>query len=105
MAVVNVTTFTAKPDRFEDAIADARKTKALLEKHGGKNVRVLAGLVAGEATGSLAFIWEADDFAGYGAVQDKFFADPEGMAMVQSTGTSASPVPGFQGTLWVDVPL
>jgi hypothetical protein len=105
MAVVSVTTFTAKPDRFEDAIADTRRVKAVIEKCGGKNVRVLAGLVAGEATGSLAFVYEADDFAAQGAVQDKFFADPEGLALTQSTGTSAGPVAGFQGALYVDVPL
>jgi hypothetical protein len=51
------------------------------------------------------FTYEADDFASYGAVQDKFFADPEGLAMVQSTGSRNSPIPGFQLALWVDVPL
>jgi hypothetical protein len=105
MAVVNVTTFTVRPDRFEDALADNRKAKAILEKHGARNVRVLAGLVAGQATGTLAFIFEADDFASWGAVEDKFFADPEGMALVQSTGASAGPIPGFQSAVYVDVPL
>jgi hypothetical protein len=105
MAVVSVTTFAAKPDRFEDALADVRKVKAMFEKLGARNVRLLAALVAGEATGSLAFVYEADDFASQGALQDRFFADPEGLALTQSTGTSAGPVSGFQGALYVDVPL
>jgi hypothetical protein len=66
----------------------------------------LAALVAGEATGSTALTFEADDFTAYGVVFDKFLADPEGQALMASTGTSASPLAGgFQGTMWVDVPL
>jgi hypothetical protein len=106
MAVVSVTTFTAKPDRFEDAIADTRKVKAIFEKLGARNVRLLAALVAGEATGSLAFVYEADDFASQGALQDKFYADPEGMALATSVNTTAGPLAGwYQGALYVDVPL
>jgi hypothetical protein len=106
MAVVSVTTLTVKPDRFEDYLEDTRKVKALVEKHGSKNVRLLAALVGGEQTGSLALISETDDFAAFGAVMDKLLADPEGQALLASTNTSASPLAaGFQGTLWVDVPL
>ena len=66
-------------------------------------MRALAGLVAGEATGSFVFTYEADDFAAYGAVQGKVLADPE-IRPLMSTG-SASPTAGYQTTLWVDVPL
>jgi hypothetical protein len=105
MAVVAVTTTTVKPDRFEQFLADTGKVKAVLERSGGRNVRLLAGLVAGEATGSMTLVYEADDFAAFGAVQDKFLADPDGLALIQSTGASTSSVNGFQFTLWVDVPL
>jgi hypothetical protein len=105
MAVVAVTTTTVKPDRWEDFLADVRKVKAVMDKCGARNVRVLAGLVAGEATGTATFLYEADDFAGYGGIYDKFLADPDGLALIQSTGASTSPVNGFQSTLWVDVPL
>jgi hypothetical protein len=104
MAVVFVTTLTVKPDRFEEYLEEnARKAKALVEKHGGRNSRLLAALVAGEQTGSFAFIAEADDFAATGAVLDKFLADPEAVALM-STGTASS-VAGYQSTMWVDVPL
>jgi hypothetical protein len=105
MAVVSVSTVSVKEDRFEDAVADARKVKAIFEKVGAKDVRLLAALVAGEATGSLAFTYEADDFASQGAVQDKFLADPEAMALNARVNTAAGPISGFQITLWVDVPL
>ena len=105
MAVVSVTTLTVKPDRFDEALADVRKVKAIFEKIGARNVRLLAALVAGEATGGLAFTYEADDFAAQGAMQDKFFADPEGLALTSAVNTTAGPVAGFQSTIWVDVPL
>jgi hypothetical protein len=105
MAVVSVSTFSVKPDRFEDELADVRKVKALIEKHGGKNVRLMAALVAGQQTGSMVLISETDDFAAQGASLDRVLADPEGLAMLASVGTSASPITGLQMTTWVDVPL
>ena len=77
MAVVSVTTLMVKPDRLEDFLDTARKSKAILEKHGGRNIRLLAALVAGEATGSFVTTCESDDFAASGALLDKFLADPE----------------------------
>jgi hypothetical protein len=105
MAAVAVTTLAVKPDRWEDFLGDTRKAKSIMEKCGARNVRVLAGLVAGEATGTVTFLYEADDFAGYGRVYDKFMSDPEGLGLIQSTGATTSPVSGFQSSLWVDVPL
>jgi hypothetical protein len=104
MAVVTVATTTVKPDRYEEYVEQvARKAKAINEKNGAKNVRLLAGLVAGQATGSLVFISENDDWAAMGATFDKNLADPELIAML-STG-EGSPVASYQVTQWVDVPL
>ena len=105
MAVVTVAMLTIKPDRFDDAVESVRKSKAILEKHGGRNTRLLAALVAGEQTGGMAVSIETDDFAAYGVMQDKFLADPEGLALVSATNTAAGPIAGYQQTLWVDVPL
>jgi hypothetical protein len=96
MAVVQVSTLTPKPDRFEDWLELARKSKPIWERAGGKNVRVLAGLVAGEATGSFVWIVEADDFAAHGAVLDKFFADAGGQEVVSSLSAGDSPIPKYQ---------
>jgi hypothetical protein len=105
MAVVSVTTLTVKPDRYEALLSDIRKSKAIMEKHGARNVRLLAGLVGGEASGSLAFTYEPDDFGAQGTILDQFLADPEGLALITSTNTTAGPTAGFQSTIWVDVPL
>jgi hypothetical protein len=103
MAVLTASQTTIKPDRYEDYLDVCRKAKTLTEKHGAKNVRLLAALVAGEATGSFIFVSEADDFAAAGAVLDKALSDPE-MRTLLSTGT-ASPYAGYQISQWVDVPL
>ena len=104
MAVVSVATLTVKPDRYQDYVDQvARKAKAIIEKSGGKNTRLLAALVAGEQTGTLAYMWEADDFADVGTVTDKFMAEPDFQTLML-TG-SASPVASYQVTMWVDVPL
>ena len=106
MAVVSVTTLTVKPDRFEDALAELRKIKAFTEKCGGKKVRLVTALVAGQATGSFAFISEADDFGAIGAVTDKFLGDPEGQAIFARAGSSTGPLGSVaQTAYWVDVPL
>jgi hypothetical protein len=103
MAVVTTTIIQVKPDRFQEYLDVVRKTKSVVEQAGGKNVRLLAGLVAGQATGSIVFISEADDFAAAGAVVDKAIADPE-IQKVLALG-DASPMAGFQTSLFIDVPL
>jgi hypothetical protein len=105
MAVVGVVTSTVKPDRYEDFLDLNRKVKLVVERAGVKNVRLMAGLVAGQATGSFVFTVEADDFAAYGAAIDKYLADPEGQLIQSLLGTSNSPIAELQYTLWVDVPL
>ena len=87
---------------MDDYLEGARKSKAVFEKHGGKNVRLLGAVVAGEATGTLAFIWEADGPAAHGAVVEKALADPE---LRSTANSSAGPIATYQITLWADIPL
>ena len=103
MAVVRTTIVQVKPDRFQEWLDQMRKAKAIMEKAGAKNIRVLAGLVAGQATGTIVVTSETDDFAGTGTVMDKSFADPE-IQKILTLG-DASPMAGWQTSLFVDVPL
>jgi hypothetical protein len=105
MAVVFVSTETVKPDRYDDFLTMVRQVKAIVERCGGKSVRLLAGLVAGEATGTMTFNVEADDFGAMGAVTDRILSDPEGQVFMASLNTSSHPGTGGQGSYWVDVPL
>jgi len=67
---------------------------------------VLTAVVAGQATGTMAFISEADDFAASGAVADKFLADPEGLAVRSSMTSTAGWVAGaYQTAFWAEIPI
>ena len=103
MTVVSTTIVQVKPDRFEEWRDQIRKVKPILEGCGGKNMRVLVGLVAGQQTGTIVVTLEADDFAAAGAVQDKAIANPEVRGMM--TVGDASPMSGFQTSQFIDVPL
>jgi hypothetical protein len=105
MTVLSATTLTMKPDRYEDFVALTKKSKAILEKCGAKNVRLMAALVAGEATGSFVLTSEADDFGASGAVLDKFLADPEGSASMTGSTGEAGPTASFQISNWIEIPI
>jgi hypothetical protein len=103
MAVATVATTTTKPDRYDDYLDVVRRAKAVVLRNGVRNVRTLAALVAGEATGSFAFTSEADDFAAASAVLDKTLAVAETVALM-STGPASPPphskcrCPGLAGS-------
>jgi hypothetical protein len=103
MAVISVSTLTLKPDGYQALVETHRKAKAVLERCGAKNVRLMGTITAGEATGTLAVSFEADDYASYGAVMDNFLADSEGMALLMQTNSADGPIAAFQGSIWADI--
>jgi hypothetical protein len=103
MAVVTTTIVQVKPDRFQDWLDVMRKVNPIMEKAGAKNIRILAGLVAGEATGIVVVTMESDDFGSAGAMMDKTFSDPEiQKALALGEG---NPMIGWQTSQFIDVPL
>jgi hypothetical protein len=105
MAIVSVSTVSLKPGRYEAFKEQHGRAKAVLEFCGAKNVRLLGTLLAGEATGSIALTWEADDYAAYGAVMDRLLNDSAGRALVMELTSPDNPVASFQGSLWADIPV
>jgi hypothetical protein len=103
MAVVSTTTVQVKQDRFQEWLDNFRKVKPIMEQAGAQNVRVLAGLVAGEATGTIVVVSESNDFASAGALLDQAFADQE--IQRQLSLGEGNPMAGWQTSLFVDVPL
>jgi hypothetical protein len=103
--VISVTTLNVKPDKYDAFLDQNRQAKAILERCGATNVRLMGTIVAGEASGTLAMTWEAADNASYGAVMDMFLADPEGMALLMQSNSAGGPVTGFQSSIWGDVEL
>jgi hypothetical protein len=85
MAVVLASTTTVKADGFDSFLEMTRNAKAIFERCGASNLRLLSSVVAGEVTGSFAFTYEADSFAAAGAVRDQLFSDPDGVALMSSS--------------------
>ena len=54
MAVVSAATMTLKPGGYAAFTELHKKSKAILERCGAKNVRLLGTLVAGQASASIA---------------------------------------------------
>jgi hypothetical protein len=103
MAVMSVTIVTVKPGRFEDYLAMAKRSEGLLTDCGAKNVRLIVGLAAGEASGSMVTTWEADTFTEYGKVTDAFF-EKGGTEIMNENGSADSPIVSWQSSTYVDVP-
>jgi hypothetical protein len=103
MAVMSVTILQVKPGRYEDYLAVSARADEMLEKAGAKNIRLIVGLAAGEASGSMVSTWEADDFTSHGKVTDAFFANG-GAEFLGELGGADSPILGWQTSTYVDVP-
>ncbi len=64
-------TFHIHPDNKEKAKAEMRKIKAVIQKHGGRNLRYYASMTSG--TPNRLFTYEIDKFAHF----DTLNADPD----------------------------
>jgi hypothetical protein len=103
MAVTQVATLTLKPDSYQALLEQHRKAKAVLERCGARNVRLMGTILAGAASGTLAVSFEADDYASIGAVTDRLLADPDGMELLMQTNSASGPIAGFQSSIWSDI--
>jgi hypothetical protein len=103
MAVISVTVLAVKPGRYDDFAKQQKDAEALLEKCGAKNLRLMVGLTAGEASGSMVSTFEADDFEAHGKVLNAFFAGG-GTEIMQAISGADSPIASWQSSTYVDVP-
>ena len=85
-------TFHIHPDHKEQAKAELRKLKGILQKHGGRNFRYFASMTS--ETPNRMFTYEIDKFAHF----DTLNADPEYRAVNLDSLFSDAKM-----TLWGDV--
>ena len=100
---MSVTVLMVKPGRYDDFLKQQKEAEALLEKCGAKNLRLIVGLAAGEASGSIVTTYEADDFTAYGKIMDAFFAGG-GTEVMEAISGADSPIASWQSSTYVDVP-
>jgi hypothetical protein len=91
MAVINVTTLrTHSAEGWGQMVENHAKAKAILEKHGGRNVRLIVPIAGAEPSGTAHSTFEADDLASLGKILDSIYADPDMIALMTSGGESAT---------------
>ena len=87
-------TFQIHPDHKEKVKEELRKLKAVVQRHGGKNLRYYASMTSG--TPNRLFTYEIDSFAHF----DRLNADPEFRAVkLDSLYSTAT------GVIWGDVEI
>jgi hypothetical protein len=102
MAVMTVTTVTLKPGRLEDYLEQsARPAKRILGKVGATNVRV----VTTESSNTVVFVAEYESWTAMGAATDKFFSDPDTLALMANTDAADGPIVAYQQSVVMDIPL
>jgi len=99
VTVINASTLTLKPGAYPAFLEQHGKTKAVLERLGAKNVRLM-GTIGGDAGVAIAVSMEFDDYAGYGKFMDAMLADQDGLAALTSIGTDENPIVSYQQTVW-----
>jgi hypothetical protein len=101
MPVTNVTTLTVKPGGWDEMMENVKKAKVILERHGGRNVRLLVPVSGGGPSGTAHSTFEADDLAGVGKVLDGIYADPEMVALMMKGAESAS----WESSILAELPI
>jgi len=87
-------TFHIHPEKKEQAKEELRKLRAVIQKHGGRNLRYYASMTS--STPNRMFIYEIDKLAHFDTLQ----TDPDYRGIkLDSLYTDADL------TMWADVPL
>ena len=87
MAVRATNAFEVAPANLADFIALIPEARAIIEKHGGTNLRVWQAAAAGPNVGRIGGEVEFADMAAYGAYFDAISADPDFIALQQKAAS------------------
>jgi hypothetical protein len=85
---------------WDEMLENIKKANVILERHGGRNVRLMV-VSGGGPSGTAHSIFEADDLAALGKVLDGIYADPEMVAVMTKGAESAS----WESSILMDMPL
>ena len=105
MSVLSSTVIRVKPGRWNDFLKLMRTTSHVLTSSGAKRFRLVSGIAAGPASGTIVIVWEADDWEDYGQVSQRFFADPAGIDLLMQSTTPEGPTLSWENSVYIDVPI
>jgi hypothetical protein len=96
MTVGSSTVTTVAAGRTNEAIADSAKYRALMERHGAQNVRVM--LLMSSTPLRLVTSYEADDQAALGKI-----ADPELQELMNASFGPDGACSGYVTETWIEL--
>jgi len=101
MTVGSSTVTMLVPGRENDAIADAPKFKALLERHGAQNYRVM--LMMDRTPLRMVTSYEAEDQAALGKIADNMLADAEFQPLMEASFGPDGNCSGYVTETWIEL--
>ncbi len=91
MTIVQLTTVHPRPGvKWDDVQKQLKKACDLARKHGAENVTVLATMIGGQETNTIAVLASSEDWTKFGQVQQGFLGDPETQAAMLEGGQIAT---------------
>ena len=106
MAVVNVSVITVKPGQTEAALQGVRDGKSIVERHGGRNYRLMAPVAGPDPiVATFVLTWETPDMATWGKVNDAVWSDAELLALNARSFSAEGHTSSVVQAVYVDVPL
>lgn len=101
MTVGSSTVTTLANGRVNDAIADAGKYKALLERHGAQNYRVM--LLMNATPLRMVTSYEAENQEALGKIADSLLADPELQELMEASYGPGGACTGYVTVTWIEL--
>ncbi len=91
MAIVQLVTIHPHPGvKWDDVQKLVKNACDLARKHGAENVTVLATMIGGQETNTIAVLSSVEDWARFGQVQQAFMGDPKTQALMVEGGQIAT---------------
>jgi hypothetical protein len=105
VTIVRTWSVRPKAGRFDDAIGLLTEGAKLLDRHGGREIRLTHGVLAGSHSGSLVASLEFETFASHGEFVDELATDVENQAFMHRAREAESPFTLETTALAAEVPL
>jgi hypothetical protein len=91
MTIVATTIVHPNPGvNWDDVQKQLKRATELLGKHGAENVTVLVTMVGGQGTNAIGMLATAEDWAGYGKIQQGVTTDPDFQGLMIEAGKIAT---------------
>jgi hypothetical protein len=105
MSVIHIVQTRMQNGRIDDFLEMNRLAVKLVERHGGRNIRLMRCTLGVEGYGTHIFTSEHDSLEAFGAYHDEVNADAEIIALLRQVATPDSPAAMLAEFVVNEIPL